>query len=129
MSLLLPDPSFAENARLTNDSSTCISTFVAAIPFIMRQFDVSRNVALLSVSLYTFGFVLGPCIFSPISELYGRKWVYWTNFPMLVVFNAIAVASDNFVVLVVFRFLAGLGGSGVLAVGAGMPSPHMALVN
>ncbi|KAK0641737.1 putative polyamine transporter 4 [Cercophora newfieldiana] len=99
--------------------ATCISTFVAAIPFIMRQFDVSRNVALLSVSLYTFGFVLGPCIFSPISELYGRKWVYWTNFPMLVVFNAIAVVSDNFGALLAFRFLAGLGGSGVLAVGAG----------
>lgn len=39
---------------------------------------------------------------------------------MLVIFNAIAAASDNFAVLVIFRFLAGFGGSGVLAVGAGI---------
>lgn len=38
---------------------------------------------------------------------------------MLVLFNAIAAASDNFATLVVFRFLAGTCGSGVLAVGAG----------
>ena len=38
---------------------------------------------------------------------------------MLVIFDAIAAASNNFTVLVIFRFLAGVGGSGVLAVGAG----------
>lgn len=38
---------------------------------------------------------------------------------MLIIFNAIAAASNNFVVLVLFRFLAGVGGSGVLAVAAG----------
>lgn len=97
-----------------------ISTFVAAIPAIEEQFQVSRNVALLPVSLYTAGFVIGPCITSPISELYGRRWIYWFNFPTLVIFNAIAAASDNFTILVVFRFLAGTCGSGVLAVGAGM---------
>ncbi|CAG9988180.1 unnamed protein product [Clonostachys byssicola] len=96
-----------------------ISTFVAAIPAIEEQFQVSRNVALLPVSLYTAGFVIGPCITSPISELYGRRWIYWFNFPTLVIFNAIAAASDNFTILVVFRFLAGTCGSGVLAVGAG----------
>ena len=41
---------------------------------------------------------------------------------MLVIFQAIAAASNNFAALVVFRFLAGVGGSGVLAVGAGIPS-------
>lgn len=41
------------------------------------------------------------------------------NFPLLVVFSAFASASNNFTVLVIFRFLAGMGRSGVLAVGAG----------
>ncbi|KAK5997933.1 Polyamine transporter 4 [Cladobotryum mycophilum] len=77
--------------------ATCISTFVAAIPIIQLQFDVSRTASLMVVSLYTVGFVIGPCIASP-----------YPNF-----------ASDNFKVLVIFRFLAGVGGSGVLAVGAG----------
>ncbi|KOS22078.1 Polyamine transporter 4 [Escovopsis weberi] len=96
-----------------------ISTFVAAIPLIQHEFHVSREVALLAVSLYTVAFAIGPCIASPLSEIYGRRWIYWSNFPMLVIFDSIAVASNNFKVLVIFRFLAGLGGSGVLAVGAG----------
>ncbi|KAF4984818.1 hypothetical protein FDECE_17016 [Fusarium decemcellulare] len=99
--------------------TTGISTLVAGIPGIMLQFDKTRNMALLPICLYTAGFVFGPCIAAPISELHGRRVVYRANFVMLIVFNAIAVASDNFVVLVLFRFLAGLGGSGVMAVGAG----------
>lgn len=71
------------------------------------------------MTLYTLGFSIGPCIASPISELYGRRWIYWTNLPLLFIFNAIAAASRNFVALVIFRFLAGVGGSGVLAVAAG----------
>jgi MFS family permease len=86
----------------------------------MLQFDVSRTVALLPIVLYTAGFCLGPLIAAPFSEVYGRRIIYWTNLPMLVIFNAIAAASNNIVVLILFRFLAGVGGSGVLAVGAGI---------
>ncbi|KAI3394367.1 hypothetical protein diail_2833, partial [Diaporthe ilicicola] len=96
-----------------------ISSLVAAIPILQQQFGLSRNVALLPVTLYTVGFSIGPCIASPFSELYGRRWIYWTNLPMLIIFNAIAAASNNFAALVVFRFLAGVSGSGVLAVAAG----------
>ncbi|KAF2967062.1 hypothetical protein GQX73_g6515 [Xylaria multiplex] len=96
-----------------------ISSLVAAIPLLQLQFGLSRNVALLPVTVYTVGFSIGPCIASPISELYGRRCIYWTNLPMLIIFNAIAAASNNFVVLVLFRFLAGVSGSGVLAVAAG----------
>jgi MFS family permease len=96
-----------------------ISSLVAAIPILQRQFGLSRNVALLPVTLYTFGFSIGPCVASPLSELYGRRWIYWTNLPLLIIFNAIAAASNNFIVLVIFRFLAGFSGSGVLAVAAG----------
>lgn len=97
-----------------------ISSLVAAIPLLQVHFDLSsRNVALLPVTLYTVGFSFGPCIASPISELYGRRCIYWTNLPLLIIFNAIAAASNNFAVLVTFRFLAGLGGSSVLAVAAG----------
>jgi predicted MFS family arabinose efflux permease len=85
----------------------------------MAQFQVSRNVALLPITFYTLGIIVGPMISSPCSTLYGRRIIYWTNFPMLVVFDCIAASSDNFAVLVIFRFLAGAGGSGVLAVAAG----------
>ncbi|KAL8747862.1 MAG: hypothetical protein Q9190_000310 [Brigantiaea leucoxantha] len=101
-----------------------ISTFVPGLPFVMRHFNISREVALLPVSLYTIGFTIGPLFAAPLSEMYGRRTLYWTNLPMLIIFNAIAGATDSLAVLIVFRFLAGLGGSGVLAVGAGNGLPH-----
>lgn len=86
----------------------------------MEQFgETSRNIALLPITLYTVGFVFGPCIAAPISDLHGRLVVYKVNIIILIICNAIAVASDNFAVLVIFRFFASLGGSGVMAVGAG----------
>ncbi|EMD60232.1 hypothetical protein COCSADRAFT_40663 [Bipolaris sorokiniana ND90Pr] len=95
------------------------STYVAGVLLVMKQFDISRTVALLPIVVYTIGFSLGPLIAAPISEIYGRLIVYRICLPMLMVFNIIAAASDNLTVLIVFRFLAGFGGSGVLAVGAG----------
>ncbi|KAH7184943.1 major facilitator superfamily domain-containing protein [Fusarium flagelliforme] len=100
--------------------TTGISTLVAGLPGIMEQFgETSRNIALLPITLYTIGFVFGPCIAAPISDLHGRLVVYKINIIILIICNAIAVASDNFAVLVIFRFFASLGGSGVMAVGAG----------
>ena len=86
----------------------------------MERFNVGREVAVLGVSLYTLGFTIGPILAAPLSELYGRRPVYWVTMPLLLVFTAIAASSDNFVVLIIFRFLSGFGGSGALAVGAGM---------
>jgi MFS family permease len=86
----------------------------------MERFKVGREVAVLGVSFYTLGFTIGPILAAPLSELYGRRPVYWTSMPLLLIFTAIAASSNSIAVLIIFRFLAGFGGSGALAVGAGM---------
>jgi MFS family permease len=85
----------------------------------MAKYHVEREVAVLPLSLYTLGFTIGPIIAAPMSELYGRRAVYWTTLPLLLIFTAIAGASNNVPLLIVTRLLAGIGGSGSLAVGAG----------
>lgn len=43
---------------------------------ISRYFHVSNQEQLvLPVSIYLVGYVLGPLVFGPLSEAYGRKWV------------------------------------------------------
>lgn len=54
-----------------------------------------------------------------MSELYGRRIVYWTIMPILLIFIAISGAANSFGLLVAARFIAGFAGSGALAVGAG----------
>jgi MFS family permease len=85
----------------------------------MQRFNVGREVAILPLSLYTAGFTIGPTLAAPLSELYGRRVVYWSTMTLLLIFTAIAGSANNIAVLIIFRFLAGVGGSGSLAVGAG----------
>ncbi|KAE9366894.1 putative polyamine transporter 4 [Stipitochalara longipes BDJ] len=95
------------------------SVYNPAIPLIMAKFDVTREVAILPLALYTAGFTLGPIIAAPLSELYGRRAIYRSTMPLLLVFTAIAGAANSVPLLIVMRFFAGMGGSGALAVGAG----------
>jgi MFS family permease len=91
----------------------------------MEKFKVSREVAILPISLYTLGFTIGPVLAAPLSELYGRRWIYWSSMPIFLAFTAIAASSNSFAVLLVFRFLATFGGSGAIAVGAGKDSNEL----
>ncbi|EHL01081.1 putative Polyamine transporter 4 [Glarea lozoyensis 74030] len=94
------------------------SSYVPSIPLVMAKFNVEREVAILPLSLYTLGFTLGPVLAAPLSELYGRRIIYWTSLPLLVIFMAIAGASENITQLIINRFIAAVCGSGTLAVGA-----------
>ncbi len=95
------------------------SSFVPAIPYVQEEFKVSREIAMLPLSLYTLGFLIGPTFAAPLSELYGRRCTYWGTMPLLLAFTAAAGSSHNFSLLVIMRFFAGFFGSGALAVGAG----------
>jgi MFS family permease len=104
-----------------NISSTVgSSVYTPAIPIIMANYNVDREIAVLPLSLYVVGFTVGPIIAAPLSELYGRRAIYWTTMPLLLTFTAIAGAANSVPLLIVMRFFAGFGGSGALAVGAGL---------
>ena len=96
------------------------STYVPAIPYVQKQFNVSRTVAILPLSLYVFGYIFGPLVAAPISELYGRRNVYWGTIPFLLIFTGVAGSATNIEQLIIGRFLAGVLGSAALAIGAGM---------
>lgn len=60
--------------------TTCWITFAsavysAALEQVSKEFQISTEVAASGVSLIVFGFGLGPLIWAPLSEVYGRKWV------------------------------------------------------
>lgn len=87
---------------------------------VIAEFHVSRTVAILPISLYVCGYLFGPIVAAPVSELYGRRNIYWTTIPLLLIFTGVAGASKSIEQLIIARFLAGLGGSAALAIGAGM---------
>ena len=58
--------------------TTCWITFASAIyssgvQQIAHDFDVSIEVSTVGISMVVFGFGLGPLVWAPLSEVYGRK--------------------------------------------------------
>jgi MFS family permease len=92
---------------------------VPATPTLMQHFGVSRTLALLSLTLYTMGIAIGPLLIAPLSEVFGRKYVYIATLTMLLVFTGGAGGAQSFGTLLACRTLAGILGSSTVAIGAG----------
>lgn len=73
-----------------------------------KYFGVSSIVMCLCVSLMVWGFGVGPLIFAPLSEEYGRNWVYHTTLLVAVVFIVPCAVAKNIGTLLAFRFLDGV---------------------
>lgn len=54
---------------------------------VAEQFNVSKEVAILGVSLFVLGLGLGPLVAGPTSETYGRNMVYRVSFSLFFVFT------------------------------------------
>ncbi|KAI9158177.1 putative multidrug resistance protein [Paramyrothecium foliicola] len=86
----------------------CSSVITADIAGVSREFDVSEEVALLSISLFVVGFGVGPMAFAPLSEIYGRKIIYATTLFVAVVFIIPCAVAENVETLLVCRLIDGI---------------------
>jgi MFS transporter, DHA1 family, multidrug resistance protein len=99
------------------------SIFSAATTAVGEEFNVGREVVTLGTSLFVLGYAVGPMIFAPMSELYGRRLPIIIGAFGFAIFNtAVAVAKD-YQTLVISRFFAGFFGSCPLAL-TGQSSAH-----
>lgn len=76
----------------------------------------------LSLSIFVLAYAIGPLLLGPLSELYGRVIVLQLANLFYLFFNLGCGLSRTKVQLIVFRFLAGFGGSAPLAIGGGILS-------
>jgi multidrug resistance protein len=76
-------------------------------PSISEHFHVSELVAGLTITLFLLGYCAGPLIFAPLSELYGRRWIFYITFTLYLIFNFLCAWAPNFASLLVGRFLTG----------------------
>lgn len=91
------------------------SAYASGIEGVMRRFDVSAEVATLGLSLFVLGFALGPLIWAPLSELYGRKSICVVSYTAYIAFSVAAACAPNITGLLVLRFFASAFGSSSLA--------------
>ncbi|KAM0452725.1 hypothetical protein ACHAPV_008376 [Trichoderma viride] len=96
------------------------SIYASSIFDIKRHFDVSEEVATLGLALYVLGFALGPLIWGPLSELYGRRPIYIISFMAFTAFSVAAPVSPNITALLLFRFFGCAFGSSSMTNGGGV---------
>jgi MFS family permease len=87
---------------------------------VIEQFDISEEVATLGISLFVLGFAIGPLLWAPMSELYGRQVLFFGTYAMLTAFNAGAAGAQNTQTLLLMRFFAGAFGSSPLTNAGGV---------
>ncbi|KAI3390705.1 hypothetical protein diail_8809 [Diaporthe ilicicola] len=100
------------------------SSMVApALEIMARDLGITSSVeSAMTLSIFVLAFAIGPLVFGPLSESFGRKPVLLlTNFYYLV-FNFGCGYSQNGAAMLVCRFMSGIGGSAPLAVGGGVLS-------
>lgn len=101
------------------------SSLAGGLPLINEKFGVSTEVSTLSVSLMVIGFSVGPLIWAPLSEQFGRRPVYFISFALYVIFNIPVALAPNIGTVLVCRFLQGcFSASALTIVGASICDIH-----
>jgi MFS family permease len=78
---------------------------------IAAEFQLTELVSFLPVSMYVIGFIFGPSIWAPVSEIWGRRWSLLPPMIGLVLFSIGTAVSKSLAALLVTRFFAGIFGS------------------
>jgi MFS family permease len=100
--------------------------FAPGVPHVLQEFgSTSQTLATFVVSVYLIGLAFGPLIIAPLSEIYGRYWIYCVSNVMFIVFAIACAESKNMGQLIAFRFLHGIAGVAPLTIGGGTISDIM----
>ncbi|WQF76239.1 Putative major facilitator superfamily, MFS transporter superfamily [Colletotrichum destructivum] len=87
------------------------TAYSGGIAEVIRDFGVSTEIGILGVSLFVVGFAVGPLMWAPLSELYGRQYLFIMTYIALTAFNAGAAGAQNIETLIILRFFAGTFGA------------------
>ncbi|KAJ8110966.1 hypothetical protein OPT61_g6327 [Boeremia exigua] len=106
------------------NSSLSSSLPANAIPYIISDFKLGSNghdpLLVMPISLFLVGYVFGPLVFAPLSEVWGRQRLLLITFVAYTGFTIGCCLAPNWTTLLVFRLLTGIAGSAPLAIVPGI---------
>ncbi|EKM77331.1 hypothetical protein AGABI1DRAFT_43519 [Agaricus bisporus var. burnettii JB137-S8] len=99
------------------------SMMAPGLPDVGIKYGISSPTLIaLTLSIFLFSFAIGPLLFAPLSEMYGRTWVLHIANLFTMAFSLGCAFSPDVGSLIAFRFLSGLSGSSPIAIGGGSVS-------
>lgn len=101
--------------------------FAPGVADVMREFHSSSSLlGSFVVSVYVLGYMVGPFLIGPLSELYGRVPLYHSCNIFFLIFTIACAVAQSLPQLIVFRFLAGVAGVCPLTIGSGTAADMIA---
>ncbi|RDW85896.1 MFS general substrate transporter-10 [Coleophoma crateriformis] len=92
-----------------------------ALPELLPYFHVGTGTQeVLPVSIYLVGYILGPLLFGPLSEQYGRRTIMLSTFFGYTVFALGSALAPTWAVFLFFRFICGVMASSPITVTGGI---------
>ncbi|QSZ29606.1 hypothetical protein DSL72_004122 [Monilinia vaccinii-corymbosi] len=96
------------------------ATFASSSPSgclkgIAKEFHVSPEASALVVSVFILGYCFGPLFWAPLSEFFGRRWIFYISFTLYFAFNFLCAFANSFAALLVGRFITGTMASSPLS--------------
>ncbi len=98
---------YAVTTFLAQLNSTTMSSdyFISDMSYL---YNIGHECSMLATTLYVLGIAIGPMVFAPISEMYGRKMGVLVPLFISGVFSLVTSVSYNVPSIMVTRFLSGL---------------------
>ena len=96
------------------------STFASSAPEgivtqLMEQFGFGTEVATLTIAIFIAGYCVGPLMWGPLSEEFGRKPIFIISFIFYTGFQVGCALSPNTASILIFRLLSGIFAAAPLA--------------
>jgi hypothetical protein len=85
----------------------CSGVITADLVGVQKSFGVSEEVSFLTITVFVVGFGVGPLVFAPMSEVFGRQPVYVSTLLVAVVFVIPGAVAKNIGTLIVTRAIDG----------------------
>jgi multidrug resistance protein len=107
-------------ALITMAVALVSSAYSGGVNQITVAFGIGDEVATLGISLFVMGFAIGPLLWAPMSEMFGRQILFTATYALLTAFNAACAGAQNSWSLIILRFFAGAFGSSPLTNAGGV---------
>lgn len=89
---------------VTMSASWASSCFAPGTEQVAEHFHVGRQVSVLGTSLFLVGFGIGPLLWAPVSEVYGRRMAVFGPMFVATCFSFAAATAKDFQTLMLTRF-------------------------
>lgn len=91
------------------------TVFNVALPIIGKEFNVSAATVTWVVIGYTMITAIGAVVYGKLSDIYSVRWLFIIGILLFIVGSVLGFLSDNFILLIISRFIQSFGGSSFIS--------------